>query len=585
MRSRAWLVGSLLVLVAGVLLTLVWVREDARSREREARARAAALAPHGQREREEPLPPRRSGAMDAEEAALVAARNARRSGVLEVEPDTLVSIRGRVVDRKSGLGIEGLTLSFLSRRPRTVVVTSGPDGAFRTETELSSGLVTVMHVPNPDDPRFAARWELDPAQFLLAAEGPTSERHVDLFVEAPERVLEVAVARPDGTPAPASAVSLVWGERARDGAFDVIGRDFERADGSGRARFSLYDEPREGRRSDRGEPLSGVSLWLANGDPSRAPFARAGDTDAQGLCTFAPLASGCWSVHAVHPLTGESLVREVELARGAERVLPLTLTLAGLAPGVRGVVLDEQDQPLEGVAIRIQNGNEAPVTIESRAQGRFEFWGQPSAGIELSAGPGFLDDGYLPARLALPFGTSGIVLRRSGRQELFSFPVEIVARDGGERLAAAQLVLGTEDPVHAEITYGAQNGLTQISFARDREVLWRAEAPGFRRSSGALAELLERRRGSVLRIELERGFERELVVRDRVTKRALAGVRVWRDGRLAATSDEQGRVHLVAEDWPARLRFDGDGYETLDWDPRSAALAQDDVRLEARGPR
>ncbi len=565
--------------------------------------------------------------MDAEEAALVAARNARRSGVLEVEPDTLVSIRGRVVDRKSGLGIEGLTLSFLSRRPRTVVVTSGPDGAFRTETELSSGLVTVMHVPNPDDPRFAARWELDPAQFLLAAEGPTSERHVDLFVEAPERVLEVAVARPDGTPAPASAVSLVWGERARDGAFDVIGRDFERADGSGRARFSLYDEPREGRlyelqaefegrqvsdalrlvaplgprpwrldlydggslevhcSSDRGEPLSGVSSWLANGDPSRAPFARAGDTDAQGLCTFAPLASGCWSVHAVHPLTGESLVREVELARGAERVLPLTLTLAGLAPGVRGVVLDEQDQPLEGVAIRIQNGNEAPVTIESRAQGRFEFWGQPSAGIELSAGPGFLDDGYLPARLALPFGTSGIVLRRSGRQELFSFPVEIVARDGGERLAAAQLVLGTEDPVHAEITYGAQNGLTQISFARDREVLWRAEAPGFRRSSGALAELLERRRGSVLRIELERGFERELVVRDRVTKRALAGVRVWRDGRLAATSDEQGRVHLVAEDWPARLRFDGDGYETLDWDPRSAALAQDDVRLEARGPR
>lgn len=626
MRSRVWLVGSLLVVVAGVLVTLAWLEADARAREREARLRAAALSQQRSREGDALLPRHLAGLESAEAEAELAER-ARHAGVLEAEPDTLVSIQGRVIDRQSGLGIEGLTLSFLSRRPRTVVVTSGPDGAFQSEPELSSGLVTVMHVPNPADARFAARWELDPAQFLLAAEGPTPERHVDLYVSAPGRVLEIAVAHSGGSPAAASAVSLCWGERERDGSFGVLGRDFERADGAGRARFSLFADPRQGWlyelqaesgghevsdalllsapigprpwrldlyeggallvrcTTDRGEALAGVSLWLSNGDPSRAPFARGGDCDAQGECRFAPLASGCWAVRAVHPLTGESVLREIELPRGAERVLPLVMTISGLSPGLRGVVLDEQDRPLEGVALRVQNGNEAPVTIQSRAEGRFEYWGQPSAGIELSAGPGFLDDAYLPARLSLPFGTSGVVLRRAGKQELLSFPVEIVAREGGERLADAELALATEEPLHSELVWRAPRGLTQISFGRERQASWRAEAPGFRRATGELADLVERRRGGVLRIELERGFERELVLRDRVTKRTLAGVRVWREGRTIASSDEAGRVHLAGEEWPALLRLEADGYEVLDWDPRGAGAFADEVRLEARGPR
>src|SRR5262249_41495205 len=149
---------------------------------------------------------------------------ARHAGLFEPDPETLVALTGSVVDEESGLGVEGLRLSFLSRRPRTVVVVTGPDGVFRTECALSCGVVTAMHLPDPGDPRFAARWSVEPAQFLLPADGATPLRRMDLRVRAPSRLLEVDVGRADGRAAAASSVQLVWGERTREGSFRVLGR-------------------------------------------------------------------------------------------------------------------------------------------------------------------------------------------------------------------------------------------------------------------------------------------------------------------------------------------------------------------------
>jgi hypothetical protein len=622
---RRFSIPLLVVLLAAAAALVAGLgREEARRRER-AHSLLAELegGPHEARHGPEAkvLIP-----LEAEGAAARGAQG-RHAGVLEEDPETLVALCGRVVDEQSGLGVEGLQLSFLSRRPRTAVVTSGPDGAFRTECVLSCGVVTALHLPDDADPRFAARWAVEPAQFLLPLAGDAPLRRVDLHVRAPERVLEVQVDRPDGAAAASSSVALVWGERTREGVFAVLGRDFEVADGSGRAHFALPGDPPEGRlfeleaelagreisdvlafaaplaprpwrldlysggtlrvrcTSDRGEPLAGVSLWLSSSDPLRAPRGRAGDTDVQGECAFTPLSSGCWTVRAVHPLTGESRLAECDLPRGAERTLALRLSLANLQQGASGCVLDEHDRPLEGVAIRVRNGNEAPVTIESRAGGRFEFWGQPSAGIELGAGPGFLDDDYLPARLELPFGTGGVVLRRAGHEEPLSYAVEIVSRTGGERLRAARLRLWSEEPLPAEESYSAESGVTQIQVPRTRRVRWSAEAPGYRRASGELEERVEARAGGVVRIALERGFERDLLVRDRVTRRELAGVQVWLGKQLLGRTDERGRVHLALEEWPGALRLECTGYELFEWDPLATAQAGDELRLEPLSPR
>ncbi len=623
--GRRLTIATLALLLAAAAWVYLSLQRDRAQRREHARAAEALLAggPQRVREGEEPRPPT---ALEAERAS-AELQKLRRAGMLEADPETLVALTGRVVDEESGLGVEGLRLSFLSSRPRTAVVVTGPDGEFRTECVLACGVLTVMHVPDPADPRFQARWSVEPAQFLLPAEGDGPLRRMDLAVRAPARVLEVQVERPDGSAGAASSVSLVWGERAHAGGFNVLGRDFELADGAGQAHFALPGEPPEGRlfeieaelgglevsdlsafaapvaprpwklelypggtlrvrcTNERGEALPGVSLWLASTDPVRAPRGRAGDTDAQGECVFTPLASGCWGVRAVHPLTGESLLRECELARGAERTLALRLSLANLQPGLSGVVLDEHEQPLEGVALRVRNGNEAPVTIESRAGGRFEFWGQPSAGIELGAGPGFLDDEFVPARLELPFGTGGLVLRRAAHDEPLSYAVEFVARGKAQRLGGARLLLSTDEPLHSEQLFSAPNGVTQISLPRRRKVGYTAEAPGYRRTSGDMAERIEARSGSVLRIELERGFERDLVLRDRVTQRELSGVRVWLGQQLLATSDERGRTHLTLGEWPAALKLECRGYEVLEWDPLASASAGDELRLEPLSPR
>ena len=624
MRKRFTIPFLALLLLVAAVFVAGFFRDEAARRERESQA--AALLGNGPRRAERSEDSVERLPLEAEGSSVHAA-GARQSGVLEADPETLVALRGRAVDEHSGLGVEGLRLSFLSRRPRTAVVVTGPDGVFQTQCVLSCGVVTVMHLPEPGDARFDARWTVEPSQFLLPADGDAPLRRMDLSVNAPARVLEVQVGRADGSAAASSSVSLVWGEPSREGGFAVLGRDYELADVNGRARFALPGDPPDGRlyemeaelggseisdtlnfaapftpkpwhldlytggmlhvrcTSDRGEPLAGVSLWLSNSDPARAPRGSAGDTDARGEWTFAPLASGCWSVRAVHPLTGESVLRECDLPRGAERTLALRLSLANLQPGVSGVVLDEHDLPLEGVVLRVRNGNESPVTIESRAEGRFQFWGQPSAGIEISAGPAFLDDEYLPARLELPFGTGGVVLRRAGHDEPLSYAVECVSRASGERLRGARLVLSTEEPLHTEQGFSAPAGVTQIQVPRARRVLYSVEAPGYRRTSGELAERIAARSGGVLRLALERGFERELVVRDRVTRRELRGVHVWLGKQLLATSDERGRARLVLEDWPASLKLECPGYEVHEWDPLATGQAGDELRLEPLSPR
>jgi hypothetical protein len=623
--SRRVTIAVLALLSGAALLVLVALRHDEAGRRERVRTLAAELEAgprlaHGSEE------PRARVPLEAESAELQSA-SARKSSVLEADPETLVALTGRVVDEQSGLGVEGLRLSFLSSRPRTAVVVTGADGEYRTECVLACGVLTVMHLPDPVDMRFQARWTVEPAQFLLPAEGDGPLRRMDLVVRAPARVLEVAIERADGSTAAASSVSLVWGARSHTGGFDVLGRDFELSDSAGCARFGLPGDPPEGRlyeleaelgglevsdlsafaaplaprplrlelytggtlrvrcTNERGEGLPGVSLWLASSDPLRAPRGRAGDTDAQGECAFAPLASGCWSVRAVHPLTGESLLRECDLARGAERSLVLRLSLANLQSGLSGIVLDEHEQPLEGVALRVRNGNAAPVSIESRAGGRFEYWGQPSAGIELDAGPGFLDDEFVPAHLELPFGTGGLVLRRAAHDEPLSYAVEVLARGSRARLGGARLLLWTDEPLRSEQAFSAPSGVTQIAVPRRSRVHYSAEAPGYRRARGELAERIEKRTGSVLAIELERGFERELVLRDRVTQRELAGARIRLGAQLLATSDERGRAHLVLQEWPALLKLECAGYEPLEWDPLADGSCSDELRLEPLSPR
>lgn len=561
--------------------------------------------------------------------SLDAARG-RKLGFLPPPRDTLAAVRGRVLDERTREPLAGMALTFLSRRPKTARITTGDEGQFETGVDLASGVVAVLHVADATVPKFAARWDLEPAEFFLPlqAEGaPPFE--IVLLAKRPESVLEVDVKMPDGTPAAGATVSLVGGRRDDRGDFVPDARSYEVSDPLGRTRFALFGndvyersyvieaehrgtlasdplelDPPIGMRpktldlqpggivrvhaqNDEGRPLSGVSLWLSTNEGGRFVSGRNGGTDANGECVFTALRAACYSVSAVHPLTGRALAHEIDLPRGGRADVEFRLTLTGMRLGASGVVVDETGTPLAGVTLRMQTPGEEPVDLETNENGQFEFWSRPVAGVHLSIGGGFLDDRFEPEDAAVPFGTTNLTIRRVERLEAETRAFQIFDDRDRSTPPRATIFMYHAQSVAASGQQGLQRwsttrGLAQVNYKRRDDTYYAVEAPGYLRAHGKLAELIEACGPAPLplHVELTRGFERRLEVRDRVSKRTVSGARLSAANGLSGTSDANGAVSLSSAEWPAVVRIECTGYEPLAWNPAEAVFPGTVVWLE-----
>ena len=566
------------------------------------------------------------------EAEAAAATRAKILGIPAPPPDALVAVRGRVVDAVTREPVQGIALGFLSRRPRTCTVHTDAQGRFATGVELASGVVSVTHLPDPESPEFSARWSIEPTSFLAAAapESPvpsgSGEREVVLLAHPPARELAIDVRLPDGGAAVGASVSLTYGRRDATGRFLPDGRSYEDADDFGRARFALFGsdtwersfrveaehrgslasdvlslDPPFGARApvldlhpggsvrvrasnDEGRPVSGVSLWIEAQDEPGVVRGRAGETDASGEFVFSALRSGCYTLSAVHPATGEEVRREMDLPRGAQETVDFRLTLVGLKLRAAGTVVDETGFPLQGVVVRAQAANEAPVALTTGEGGRFEFWGRPCEGVLVTAGGGFQDDRYEPEVQAVPCGSQGLSVRRVAKLEDCAWPFEAIDRATGEPLRAAVVTLFHGDPRHgslAQQSFTAAAGVVSVSFKRREDLSFAVDAPGYLREEGPLANLLaDATRRGALRVELDRGFDRTLEVRDRVTRRAIGGALLFAGATALGRSDEHGSVRIRADTWPASVRVESPGYAPVGWDPATAGYPGDVVWLE-----
>ncbi len=566
------------------------------------------------------------------EIAAIPAARARMTGIPPPPPDALVAVRGRIVDAVSREPVPGITLCLLSRRPRTCTVRTDAEGRFATAAELSSGVVSVAHVPDNDSPRFSARWAIEPTSFLatpasLEESGAGKEPvEVVLAARAPERELAVDVRLPDGGAAAGASVSLTWGHREPPGGFRADGRSYEETDDYGRARFALFgpdawersfrieadhhgtlasdvlslDPPlgnaapvlglhpggllRVRAANDEGRPVAGVSLWIEVHDESGTLRGRAGETDARGECVFTALRSGCYAICALHPSTGAEIRREVDLARGAQETVDVRLTLAGLRLRLAGTVLDESGYALPGVAVRAQAPGESWVALTSGEAGRFEFWGRPCEGVLVSAGGGFQDDRYDPEWLAVPCGTAGLTVRRLAKLEERSWPLQALARDTGDPVTVARVTLYRGDArgtPTAQQAFTLDAGVVQLFFKQRDDLFFAVDAPGYLREQGALADLVASADGrGRLRVELERGFDRRVAIKDRITHRGIARAVVAAGAAVLGTADDQGAMHLHADAWPASVRVESAGYAPVTWDPAAAGFPGDVIWLE-----
>jgi hypothetical protein len=338
--------------------------------------------------------------------------------------------------------------------------------------------------------------------------------------------------------------------------------------------------------TEDGKPVSGVSLWLSANDVGRFVTGRQGCTDALGEETFAALRAGCWNVAAIHPLTGRTLQKQIDLSRGARADADFRLGLTGLRLGLSGTVVDEDGYPLSGVGVRLWVPGEDAVDLTTRELGRFELWARPASGVAVSVGGGFLDDRFEPSYLTLPFGTTGFEARRVARVEPETRAFVVLDAKTRKPVPHASIVLhhasqsiGLEE---GALRASAPSGFAQVTFKRRDDTCWIVDAPGYLRAEGLLAELIAKCGSNPLplQVELESGFERALEVRDRVTKRAVQGASFQADGRVLGTSGESGRVHLEGPAWPAVVHVVCVGYQPLAWDPQTPPWPSNVIWLE-----
>jgi hypothetical protein len=247
-------------------------------------------------------------------------------------------------------------------------------------------------------------------------------------------------------------------------------------------------------------------------------------------------------------------------------------------------VIDELGYPLPGVAVRAQAAGEAWVALTTGEGGRFEFWGRPCDGVLFSAGGGFQDDRYDPEVMAVPGGSTGLTVRRLARLEERSWPFQAIDRETGDPVAAACVTLYRGDPhgvFPAQQSFTANGGLVQIQFKQRDDISFAVDAPGYLREQARLSDLIASpARTGLLRVELERGFERRLEVRDRITRRGIAGASLSAGVELLGCADEHGAVRLRTDLWPASVRVESPGYAPVSWDPAAAGFPGDVVWLE-----
>lgn len=629
---RRTVVPVLLALAAAVALLWSWsvvegrnvALQGGRTRLYAAPSAPSALSPDA------PLPasiaPRPKEQLEG-----VATRGARDLGVAAAPPETLVALCGRVVDERDGKPVPRLRLSFLSSRPRNVEVVTDDDGAFTTEVALAPGLVSVMHLPDADDARYRARWDLDPPQFLVPRPEPDKGMcSIDLRADSPAEVLEVDVVMPEGDPASGASVTLTGGRKDDHGALRVEVRDLETADLQGRARFALFGGdvfqriymveaehlgayssdlmvidgpfgPRARRldlfpagvltvrvRNEEGRPVANVPLFVSTDEGGQVLRGRNAQTDAQGEAVVAPLRAACWTVAATHPLTGRTLSRTLDLPRGASKEVEFVLGVGGLRLAVSGTVVDEFGYPLPGVTVHAKSGDDEPVSLVTGDNGAYAFWSKSAERVVLSVGGGYGDDIYDPSLSDLPFGTSALTVVRRARLQSRSLPFVVVDARSGKPVRKASIVLhhpGAELTTGgmALMRFGAASGVTTVGWKERDDLRYAVEAPGYLRSEGRMADLLEEcGQWGPLRVDLAEGFERELVVVDRTSGRAVPKAVVRDGGRELGTTDGAGRILLRSADWPDALRIDAPGYRALLWSPAEAEFPGTRVQLDPK---
>ena len=508
-----------------------------------------------------------------------------------------VRLVGRLVDAADATPLADERLRFLPRYGRGDVYEVTTDESGRFELDAAASEIVAVHEPRPED---VAR-DLEPRVFdLTALRDSSGNVDVTIRAQAPPLVLKVELMYEDGAPAVGALVSFSaknpellsvdpWTRAGADGVAH-IGIWFPYAFEHGQLRAEddsfrvseLLDveaplEPYPRRLVLRpggtvevfvlhadGVPVAGRQVMVVHSSrwsPSRYDW-----TDANGMVVLAGLFAGESEV-----IVRDGHLRKSILVRtgGHERV-DFELPAAGVRTAVSGRVVDERGAPLKGVSLVVTPSGEWPRRVTTDAQGRFECPAAPCESVHVTANLTAEGDRFDPDERTVPYGTRDVEFHRIEKARIVRFDMVVVDRESGERMDdfAARIDRGQGTERHDNGYAGRRSFELRVLPESRWHVAAKDHLTKTLRIAEALAALGE---GEVLRVELERGLEHELVVLDAETGAPLEGVVLRSPTAGEARTDAAGRVRVSADHWSV-YSVHKDGFESTTFDPEDHVL-------------
>ncbi|MEQ1895373.1 MAG: carboxypeptidase-like regulatory domain-containing protein, partial [Planctomycetota bacterium] len=492
------------------------------------------------------------------------------------------SLRGTLRFSSDSRPAAGEKLSFFHGRDEEMTqVLTDSGGHFVTEAVVRPGVVRMWHVRLDEEGR-GAGLALEP-QFCLVPEEGDAPVELDLLLREAEARLRALVLS-DGVPCAATIHSsgAVWGpigEAGLDGRAEIAlalksGQELA-VSARTPGRISREHELRHPWPDElivlELEPWGSVRAWVR--DPAGKPLAGRLVTalDRTGTTNHAGLASIRW-LPCGRPL-------QVWMRGGAEQTVTLSeggeveVSFVALADELvaAGTILDEAGEPLGGIDVQAESerGYAFYRSTRSGEDGSFELR------AEVGLAPEFLRVGcevgvflqaFEPAAVLVQRGTRGLRFQGLEIPEELPLSIVVLGADTHAPPADAQVVFFRAGAPEDFDSYHARDGVVRESILAHEDLRILARAVGYLERRVAVSELSEpvRRGEAPLVLELERGFELELLVLEDETGEPLVA-RLFADGEPLATTDAEGRARLRLPGWPALLRVEADGHEPEDF--------------------
>jgi len=532
------------------------------------------------------------------------------------------------VVRFSESGTPAADASLVLRHPGGyVLVRADEAGHFTTEPVIQPGVVRFLHRKTDEAGPYRHRLLLAPeSTTVFTADG--DEAFVEVTLLRPEAVLTVNVVYLNGRPAPDANVQFERQHEPRPGEF-VHRAEAADTQEDGSATFALYglehlraagliarleeigpdDRKRElvsehvlleipASRELLTKPVRLVldaagSILVSTIDESRAPVVgqgiviRAGDpflsswteatpvSDERGEVLFTGLSPREYDVG--FPGSPGDARRKVSVQAGIVSEVGFVLSTGRTQLAVSGTVVDEEGEPLAGVQLQVTYGDRAGSGDTSAmrptdTQGRFEFRAAPADGLVVASNRNVFGDEFDPAEIALPFGSTGVLFRRTRKVARVRVAFEVVDAASGERLKETLVMTYRAPDLRDYSFHRSDEGLASPLCPDHPATTMVIEHAGYRRATVRVLDLMQQEpREGLRRVALERGMLRRLHVEGfgpDGESGPVSGASVLFDGRLLGRTDAAGELLVDLYAWPENgLTVEAERFFKTTWMP------------------